>query len=195
MAQKLIQPVNKAKITVSYKWGTAYANNYGGTHYGQDMYGNSKVYAMGKGTVLAAGWDNVCGNVVIILYKDVYDHTNGKSYDVVVRYFHLASISVKAGQTVTKDTVCGIMGDTGKYVDGVHLHVEIDKDTSYYQYTPTLSGNSNLLKKGVRGSKDTTIDPRRVMHCKSSSPDNQTIQVVNNEKWCDPRDAQIPRIA
>lgn len=194
MTQKLILPVNNCKVTVSYKWGNAYAHNYGGTHYGMDMYGNSTVYAMGAGTVMACGWDNVCGNVVAIQYNDVVDHVYGGSYDVIVRYYHLASIRVKKGQVVTKDTAVGIIGSTGTHVDGIHLHLEIDKDTQYPCYTPTLSRSSNLLKKGLRGAKDTTIDPRRVLHCKVSAPDRQSIAAVNGANWVDPRDAQIPKI-
>ena len=39
MAQKLIQPINRARLTASYKWGSAYQRDFGGVHYGQDMTG------------------------------------------------------------------------------------------------------------------------------------------------------------
>ena len=39
MAQKLIQPINNARLTASYKWGSAYKRDFGGIHYGQDMTG------------------------------------------------------------------------------------------------------------------------------------------------------------
>ena len=199
MAQKLIQPLNNAGITASYKWGTKYESSYGFTHYGQDLVGlfqtdPDAVYAQGSGIVAFAGWDNVCGNVVGIIYDEAVNHFDGGSYKVVGRYFHLASIKVSQGQRVTKDTQIGVVGATGQYVDGKHLHVEMDKDINYPNYTPTLSGDSNILKAGYRGSSDTSIDPMLMMHCKESHPDYQYIKVMNGSDWVDPRDAQIPHI-
>ncbi len=42
-------------------------------------------------------------------------------------YAHLESISVKAGDEVSRETVLGIMGRTG-WATGVHLHLEIYQD-------------------------------------------------------------------
>lgn len=194
MAQKLILPLNNARITCSWKWGAKYEKTYGGIHYGQDMYGDSIIYASGTGTVIDCGKDHVCGNTVIVRYNNVVNHFDGGCYDVIARYYHLASISVKKGAKVTKDTRLGIVGSTGQLVDGAHLHIEFDRDTKYPYHTPTVSKDSNLLKAGLRGNKDTTIDPMRLLHCKTSAPDKQSIAVANGREWVDPRDAQIPRI-
>lgn len=194
MAQKLILSLNDTRVSASWKWGCAYEKEYGGIHYGQDMYGSSIVYANGDGYVVGCGWDNVCGNVVIVQYDDALNHFDGGSCDVIARYFHLAGISVKKGQKVNKDTRLGIVGDTGTLTDGVHLHIEFDRDTDYPYHTPTISRDSNFLKAGLRGNKDTTIDPMRLLHCKKSGPDCQKIRTANSADWVDPRDAQIPQI-
>ena len=194
MAQKLIQPLNNARLTASYKWGSAYKRDFGGIHYGQDMTGGPIVYAQGNGTVAFAGWDNVCGYVVGIVYHDCVNHFEGGHRPLVGRYYHMADVRVKPGQRVTKDTRIGTVGNTGKYTTGAHLHVELDTDTKYPAYTPTLTGDSNILKKGTRGAKDTTVDPMRWTHTKASAPDNQTIVAGYGRDWVDPRDAKLPKI-
>ncbi|MBU5419594.1 M23 family metallopeptidase [Acetanaerobacterium sp. MSJ-12] len=194
MAQKLIQPINNARLTASYKWRDAYKRQFKATHYGQDMTGGPIVYAQGNGTVAFAGWDNVCGWVVGIVYKDCYSWYYKTVSDITGRYYHMADVRVKPGQRVTKDTRIGTVGNTGKYTTGAHLHVELDTDTKYPNYTPTLAGNSNILKKGTRGAKDTTVDPMRWTHTKASAPDNQTIVAGYGSDWVDPRDAKLPKI-
>lgn len=194
MAQKLIQPINNARLTASYKWRDAYKRQFKATHYGQDMTGGPIVYAQGTGTVAFAGWDNVCGYVVGIVYKDCYSWYYKTVSDITGRYYHMADVRVKPGQRVTKDTRIGTVGNTGKYTTGAHLHVELDTDTKYPAYTPALTGNSNILKKGTRGAKDTTVDPMRWTHTKASAPDNQTIVAGYGSDWVDPRDAKLPKI-
>ena len=194
MAQRLIQPLNRARVTASYKWGGAYQREFGAPHYGQDMTGGPTVYAQGEGTVAFAGWDNVCGYVVGIVYDDCVNHFDGGHRPLVGRYYHMADVRVKKGQRVTKDTRIGTVGNTGKLTTGPHLHVEFDTDTRYPAYTPTLTGHSNLLKRGLRGARDTTVDPMRVTYCKASGPDWQAIAAGSGREWVDPRDAQIPEI-
>ena len=177
--QKLILPINNMRVTAGYKnakYSQLVLNGLRmGTHYGLDCVGSSTIYASGNGTVLLAGKDSVLGNVVAVKYENAYNHKTGKSGAVVLRYHHLASIGVKVGNKVTKDTKIGIMGATGKYTAGVHLHLEADSDATHYQYTPTLSVNTNLMKAGTRGEGDTTFNPAEVLYCKTDAPDSQTI--------------------
>lgn len=172
--QKLILPINKCRLTAS-KGTTAYLKQYGFHHWGVDMIsaaGDTKVYASGNGVCLAAGLDTLFGNTVIVKYENVYDHKKSTS-DIVFRYFHGAQILVKAGDSVTKDTVLMRYGNTGKYVSGAHLHITADRDTQYYAYEPGIAQSGNLIKKGT---SETVFNPMDVLHCKVSAPDYQTIE-------------------
>lgn len=72
------------------------------------------VYATGEGVVvLAEPWDRY-GNTVEI------DHGNG----ITTRYAHMSRIKVKEGQRVTRSTVVGLVGNTGRST-GSHLHYEV----------------------------------------------------------------------
>lgn len=72
------------------------------------------VYATGEGVVvLAEPWDRY-GNTVEI------DHGNG----ITTRYAHLSRIKVKDGQRVSRTTVIGLVGNTGRST-GAHLHYEV----------------------------------------------------------------------
>ena len=66
------------------------------------------------GRITFAGWKNAYGNTVDV------DHGMGFS----TRYAHLSSISVKEGQKVSKGTVVGIQGSTGRST-GNHVHYEV----------------------------------------------------------------------
>ena len=159
-------------------WSMICKCEFGFKHYGLDLIGQPTIYASGNGTVLSCGCDNILGNVIVIKYEKVFNHKTGKVFDVTVRYNHLASLKVRSGQKVDKDTVLGVMGNTGRYSTGVHLHIEVDTDVGeqYACWTPTLSGNSNILKAG----SDSTINPAEVLHVKTSTPDRQTVRRLND---------------
>ncbi len=69
------------------------------------------------GTVTMAGYNGGYGNMVEV------DHGNG----VTTRYGHLSQIDVKVGQVVSKGTVVGRTGSTGRST-GPHLHYEVRVD-------------------------------------------------------------------
>lgn len=91
-------------------------NQRSGIHEGIDMgatYG-TPVYATGSGIVrLAAPYDRY-GNTIDI------DHGNG----LMTRYAHLSKIKVQVGQKVTRSTVIGLLGNSGRST-GAHLHYEV----------------------------------------------------------------------
>lgn len=191
--QYLCLPFNNTTVNVGYKnFAPGYnLNGTPATHYGVDFIGgtfaNDKRFcASGNGIVLGinqiyqANSRYTVGKWVIVKY------TNVKGYgDLIVRYFHMHSISVSVGDSVNRDTVLGVMGETGDYCFGRHLHVEVDTDTSSWQYTPTLTGATACgLQPGSRGSGDTTINPLDVFRRKTSAPENQTFSVENDGKWC-----------
>lgn len=183
--QKLIQPINKMRTTASYKNG-AYKTKFGFVHYGIDCADAASpfdrtVWSMGSGTVLGCGNDTVLGNYVVILYPDAYNHKENRSADLIVRMWHLDSFSVHVNQLITKDTKLGEYGDTGQNVSGKHLHIEVDEDTKYTHYTPSLSGNSSKFKGRSAGANDKTMsNPLDWMHCKTDAKDYQTYTTDGN---------------
>ena len=78
------------------------------------------VYAAHDGTVTAAAYDSHYGNYVVI-EKDGY----------TTKYAHMNSLSVSAGQQITKGTVIGTTGNTGSST-GSHLHIECLYNGEYY---------------------------------------------------------------
>ena len=85
-------------------------------HSGMDMgaYRNAPVTASAPGKVLYAGIKSGYGRVVDV------DH----GFGFMTRYGHLASISVRKGDTVKLGEKVGGMGTTGRST-GVHLHYEV----------------------------------------------------------------------
>jgi murein DD-endopeptidase MepM/ murein hydrolase activator NlpD len=75
----------------------------------------TRIVAADAGYVVQAGVDTWgYGNQIVI------DHGNGFK----TRYAHLSRIDVKAGDTVKKNQVIGLMGSTG-HSTGPHLHFEV----------------------------------------------------------------------
>ncbi|MEW5728642.1 MAG: peptidoglycan DD-metalloendopeptidase family protein [Pseudomonadota bacterium] len=91
-------------------------NNRTGVHEGIDLGAptGTPVHATGSGIVDFAGGKDRYGLTVDI------DHGNG----VTTRYAHLSRIKVKPGQKVTRATVIGLVGNTGRST-GPHLHYEV----------------------------------------------------------------------
>lgn len=174
MAQKLILPINKCRVTAGYK-NANYRKQFGYTHYGVDLTDKQRtdrtIWASGVGEVTHTGWSNSGGNVVVVVYRNC-ELADGRVKDVTIRYYHLDQIHVKVGQKTTKDTKLGLYGNTGASA-GAHLHIECDLDVKFPNYTPQIAKNSGVLKAGT----DTTINPALVLFAKASAPDWQ--EVVN----------------
>ena len=118
-------------------------------HYGVD-YACSKVpvYALESGTVYKRGYQaGGAGNYVYVKYPRL---------GVAVAYFHLNSISVKQGQSVSKGTKIGVAGTTGSST-GVHLHIGVrnlstwkwqNPETWLANYKPAGSTSSSGYRVG-----------------------------------------------
>lgn len=135
---------------------------------------------MGNGKVIAAGLDGATtkdaqGYVCVVEYKDCYNHKLKRPIDVVVTYFHMEDApKVKTGQTVTKDTLLGYYGATGRYVNGAHLHIQADTDTKYPLYCQGITkGTHKILKQGV---SDSTLDICELLYIDK----NQSIVIVKD---------------
>ena len=197
--QKLILPVNNMLITASYKnkkYETLRGNTstgFMGIHYGMDFCNDLQLWGSGNGTVVKTGTDACFGNFIVIKYENVFNHALNKIHDVVLRYFHLSSVSVKTGDKITTKTKLGIMGMTGAYATGIHTHLEADLDIEHWQYTPTLIGSTTYFRAGTRGTGDTTFNPLDVMYIKTTAPDNQKLRITN-DGYSNAEDANTPKL-
>ena len=81
------------------------------------------MYASNAGEVIMAGWYYGYGNAVMIAHN-----VSGKIYTTL--YGHMNSLSVSAGQSVSRGQVIGTVGNTG-YSFGCHLHFQIMYGTGY----------------------------------------------------------------
>lgn len=193
MAQRLALPLNTTNITVGYK---DEAPNYyllkaGWRHYGTDMTGTSNCashandfFASGNGVILGYNTDanQTVGRWLAIKYTDVEGYG-----DLVVRYFHLEKIHITSG-SVNLDSKIARYGNTGPYSKGYHLHVEVDTDVEYWNYTPTISGASGDLRAGTADQRNSqgqiisretsTRNPLAVFRVKKTAPEKQSFKVA-----------------
>jgi murein DD-endopeptidase MepM/ murein hydrolase activator NlpD len=90
-----------------------------GMHEGIDIAqgGTVPIYAAADGTVIRAEYSSSYGNVVYISHSIA-----GQQWTTV--YAHMSSLSVSSGQSVSKGTKLGNMGNTGRS-HGQHLHFEL----------------------------------------------------------------------
>ncbi len=111
-------------------WSTWYSDVLTGTggkcrsHAGVDISANygTPIYAVAAGKVSVAAYSSDgYGNKVVIQHN-----INGKVYTTL--YGHMSSIKAKKGDVVTKDTVIGYVGSTGRS-QGNHLHLNICEGT------------------------------------------------------------------
>ncbi len=190
--QRLIMPINQATLRLGYAGygytvlikykGYSYNQSYGWNIVGRN--GDTTVWGSGNSKVIAAGKDANLGYVAVVHYDacERYngDHTtaaNKYPSGIIIRYFHMSSVKVQAGQRITKDNIIGYIGATGKQnlFDYNRVHIELDYDISYPQWSPYLLNHSmnqgDIIKKGT---SDTLILPYYVLHKKESAPDNQS---------------------
>lgn len=100
-----------------------------GYHTGVDLVGtgSKQIYPINSGTVISKNAHGAAyGNHVVIKHSDGY----------LSLYAHMSTVYVKVGQTVTKNTVVGIMGNTGNSY-GAHLHLEVHQGA--YKYPATIN--------------------------------------------------------
>ncbi|QJD17463.1 DUF5930 domain-containing protein [Paracoccus sanguinis] len=110
----LAMPVKSA-----FRFTSPFGKRWGRAHEGIDLAGpvGTPIYATGDGVVIFAGWQRGYGNVIKI------KHAVGTE----TRYGHLSKIRVKAGQQVSRNSLIGDMGNTGRST-GPHLHYEVRVD-------------------------------------------------------------------
>lgn len=86
-------------------------------HNGIDFRGRTgyPIYSAHKGLIIEASEDSGGGKQVIIAST-----VKGRGYKTV--YYHLSEILVKKGDEVESGFKIGLVGNTGKYTTGTHLH-------------------------------------------------------------------------
>lgn len=89
-------------------------------HYGVDIVTdkNAPVKATADGTVIFSEWTAETGYVIIL------EH----SYGLISVYKHNASLTKEQGEMVKAGEVIAIVGNTGKFTTGPHLHFELWSD-------------------------------------------------------------------
>ena len=110
----LAMPVKSA-----FRFTSGFGKRWGRAHQGIDMAGpvGTPIFATGDGVVTYAGWQRGYGNLIKI------QHELGTE----TRYGHLSKIRVKVGQKVSRNSLIGDMGNTGRST-GPHLHYEVRVD-------------------------------------------------------------------
>lgn len=107
----LAMPVKSA-----FRYTSPFGRRWGRAHEGIDMAApvGTQIFATGEGTVIFAGWQSGYGNLIKI------QHELGTE----TRFGHLSKIKVKVGQKVSRGSLIGAMGNTGRST-GPHLHYEV----------------------------------------------------------------------
>jgi len=113
----------------SYLWS--------GFHTGVDLDSTTgtPVHSVGPGIVTFTGYDGSYGNKVVVRHAD-----GSRTW-----YCHLSAINVSKGESLTHDTVVGLVGATGN-VTGDHLHLEYHPPGQKGPVDPVTA----LLAYGIR---------------------------------------------
>ena len=90
------------------------------THFGVDFVCNKEepIKATFDGTVLMSSWTKDSGYVISIIHPN----------NLISVYKHNSKVFVKTGQSVSTGDVISIIGDTGEFSSGPHLHFELWMD-------------------------------------------------------------------
>lgn len=107
----LAMPVKSA-----FRYTSPFGRRWGRAHEGIDMAApiGTPIYATADGVVIHAGRMGAYGNLIKI------QHEMG----IETRFGHLSKIKVKVGQKVSRGSLIGAMGNTGRST-GPHLHYEV----------------------------------------------------------------------
>lgn len=146
--------------------GTAWKAGY---HSGLDLVskaagGTGEVRPVAAGTVLRAAASAAYGNYVSVTHPDGY----------ISLYAHLATVRVKEGDPVGRETVLGEEGDTGN-VTGRHLHLEVHAGAYVY---PATIDPADFIKTQME-AQTMEYNKQPTMHAVTTTP--AEFGVI---KWC-----------
>jgi murein DD-endopeptidase MepM/ murein hydrolase activator NlpD len=136
-ALPLASPLDDYEITSPFGSRNDPINAMTGIHEGLDMGASTgtPVAATGDGQVVWAGWRDRYGNLVEI------DHGNG----LKTRYGHLSKVMVSTGAHVSRGSIIGLVGETGR-TTGPHLHYEVRVGEQATNPMKFIVAGQNVLK-------------------------------------------------
>ena len=151
-------PLSSMHVRSNYGWRRHPVTGKKAFHRGIDLRGKSgrPVYAVARGRVISAEYDQFAGNKIAIKHED-------KSTSF---YFHLKNSAVKKGAWVKAGQMIGRVGATGR-VTGAHLHFGfknakgkwINPLNKRMIATPKLAGNKyDLLQLQILSIKKTMAE-------------------------------------
>jgi len=105
----LFPPVSRGIISSQY--------NINNRHYGIDILCNKDeaIKSVGDGVVIMSSWTRDSGYVLAIYHNN----------NLISIYKHNAKLLKKVGETVTSGDIVSIVGNTGEFTSGPHLHLEL----------------------------------------------------------------------
>ncbi|NJO01047.1 MAG: M23 family metallopeptidase [Bacteroidia bacterium] len=91
--------------------------NAGNAHYGVDIVSekDEPIKSVSDGTVVMASWTDDTGYVIAVQHQA----------DLISVYKHCSSLLKKSGDFVKAGEIIAIIGNTGKFTTGPHLHFEL----------------------------------------------------------------------
>ena len=186
-AQVLFYPLQTGTVVAGFQ-NPEYRAEKGFSHFGLDI---TPVYAVpadvlasGAGRVLGAEWcDNSLGNIAIIRYNDVYNPTTRKTADLIARYYHMVSVTVKEGDAVAAGTKIGEID--GGHPQLNHTHIELDSDTEFPFHTPQVAESSSKLLQRHPATGESILNPVSVLVLR----DGQKITLHPKATFCTRQDS------
>lgn len=153
---KLYRPIVSGRVSSNYG-GRSYKLNGRWTsdfHYGLDFAGGhgAKVYSAGNGKVAAIFYKKSCGGNMVYINHVI----NGKKY--TTGYYHLGSVNVKVGQTVTYETQIGTQGGNPSIETWDHC------STGSHTHFTVSTGNWGNDFNSYSGFIARNINPRTVVN-------------------------------
>lgn len=188
-AQRLLLPLKDTHVLTGYQ-SPLYKGYYGREIYGTELTdpGDLRVYAGGRGIVLAAGYDDSLGPTLIVSYKNVWNHRQQRVMDVLLRYCHLSVIAAAAGMEVKAGDIIGVIGSSAIAERGLLFYLEADSDCENPTRTPALNSTGEFLQPGSRRPLS-TLCPSELLHIGPG----QRISLPRPD-WCSPADFELPEV-
>ena len=129
-------PLDKGRVTSNY------GPRSGGFHNGMDIsnYEGAPVYPLATGVVIAVSTGQSCGRNIVYIIHNI----EGTYYTTV--YYHLKSVSVSFGQSVSHTTQIGTQGGNPSYdscTTGSHIDIKLFKGRYLTDFFSLGSGHQN----------------------------------------------------